>query len=221
MDPNTNRPDDQQEPAPDYAFIREVNEAIEHHDTDKEKRKRMLIAGAGGVGLIIVVWMLAALIFSGGPDVTQRLLSIVQRQEEIIRISEIGTNTARDREVEQFATTTRAAIRSSQNDITRLIETRTGSRVSQNQLRAGENAQTTQELETALQANRFDITFITVIQDELIDYRTTMEIALRETDSANEREVLQSLIQEVGVLLNRISPEQVDEDPDTEDTDDE
>lgn len=221
MNPNTNRPNEDQEIKPDYDFIREVNEAIEHHDTDKDKRKRILIASAGGVGLIIVVWMLAALIFSGGPDVTQRLISIAQRQEEIIRISEIGTDTARDREVEQFATTTRAAIRSSQNDITRLIEARTGSRVSQNRLRAGENVQTTQELETALQANRFDITFITVIQDELIEYRTTMEIALSETNSANEREVLQSLIREVGVLLNRISPEQVDEDPDTEDTDDE
>lgn len=221
MNPNTKRPDDQQEPKPDYDFIREVNEAIEHHDTDKDKRKRILITSSGGVGLIVVVWMLIALIFSGGPDVTQRLISIVQRQEEIIRISEIGTDTARDREVEQFATTTRAAIRSSQNEITRLIEARTGSRVSQNRLRAGENAQTTQELEAALQANRFDITFITVIKDELIDYRTTMEIALRETDSANEREVLQSLIGEVGVLLNRINPEQVDEGLDAEDANNE
>lgn len=213
MDPNTNRPDQDQEIKPDYAFIREINEAVEHHDTDKDKRKRILIASAGGVGLLIVVFMLASLIFSGGPDITQRLVSIAQRQEEIIRITEIGIDNTRDNDVRQFATTTRSAMRSSQNDITGLIETRAGSRVSQNILRATEDAQTTQDLETARQANRFDIAFAETILDELNDYQALLGIVSRETNSANEREVLQALDREVTVLINRLAgPDNIDTD---------
>ena len=213
MDPNTNRPNEDQEIKPDYDFIREVNEAIEHHDTDKDKRKRILIASAGGVGLIIVIVMLASLIFSGGPDITQRLVSIAQRQQEITRISEIGIDNARDSDVRQFATTTRSAMRSSQNDIVDLIEARAGRRVSQSQLRATESAQITQDLETARQANRFDIAFAETILSELSDYQTLLGIVARETSSANERGVLQALDREVTVLINQLAgPDNVDPD---------
>ena len=213
MDPNTNRPNEDQEIKPDYDFIREVNEAIEHHDTDKDKRKRILIASAGGVGLIIVIVMLASLIFSGGPDITQRLVSIAQRQQEITRISEIGIDNARDSDVRQFATTTRSAMRSSQNDIVDLIEARAGRRVSQSQLRATESAQITQDLETARQANRFDIAFAETILSELTDYQTLLGIVARETSSANERGVLQALDREVTVLINQLAgPDNVDPD---------
>lgn len=220
MDPNTNRPDQDQEIKPDYAFIREINEAVEHHDTDKEKRKRILIASAGGVGLIIVIVMLASLIFSGGPDIAQRLISIAQRQEEIIRISEIGIDNARDTDVKQFAATTRSAMRSSQNDITGLIETRAGSRISQSRLRATEDTQTTQDLETARQANRFDIAFAETILDELTDYQTLLGAVAQETNSANEREVMQALDREVAVLINRLAgPDDIN--PDEEEFEDE
>ena len=213
MDPNTNRPNEDQEIKPDYDFIREVNEAIEHHDTDKDKRKRILIASAGGVGLIIVIVMLASLIFGGGPDITQRLVSIAQRQQEITRISEIGIDNARDSDVRQFATTTRSAMRSSQNDIVDLIEARAGRRVSQSQLRATESAQITQDLETARQANRFDIAFAETILSELTDYQTLLGIVARETSSANERGVLQALDREVTVLINQLAgPDNVDPD---------
>ncbi len=165
-------------------------------------KKRILIVAGGGLLLILLISVFIAVIFSE-EDINANLVRIAQRQEEIVRIAERGSESARDNQLNSLATTTRAAIASSQNQtVNRLAQNEISLNSSQLELRQDET--TTQELRSAEEANRFDEVFIEVFVAEISEYRADVEQTYEIATLTADRELLEALYNEATLLLNTL-----------------
>jgi hypothetical protein len=192
---------DQNDPSPDYSFL-EPGSQKSGFFAAADKQKRILIVAAGGGILLVFLLLLGALIFGGRTDLRQELVTIAQRQEEIVRIAEIGQDQARSQEVLTLSTITKASIASSQNSVVNRASG-LGTSLGSSDLRLRENQQTTSELESAEQANRFDEVYLEILRDELLAYRENIERAADQA-TGNTFEMLDDLWREANLLLDTI-----------------
>lgn len=189
---------DQQTPKPDYDFITQAGEQQTGLLLNASKKTRIMVV-LGGIGLLLIIGLIfAAIIFGGRTDLPQELLRVAQRQQEIIRVSEIGEESARSRDTSVLATTTRYSITSSQQPIVNRIRS-LGLQAPASILGAAENDTTTEELEQANQANRFDEAFRANMAEQLDVYEQTIRTA-GEHASGSDIDMLRELLAELELI---------------------
>lgn len=161
------------QPQPDYDFI--VNAK---HPAKKpmlpggaSKQSRIFIALGGALVLVIVAFIVMTLLSSTGNGDKETLTKAAQQQTEIIRISKIGMEKARDPATKNLATTAALSLQSDQSALLKRVK------VPAKELALGKNSKTDVTLTTAEQSNRFDEVFTQVLQTELINYQKTIKKA--------------------------------------------
>lgn len=201
-------------PPADYSFLGDDpnisnDSSLMGKLTNANKKTRILIVASGAGVLLVLVSLFAALIFGGSNDTTQNFIGLAQRQQEIIRIADIGAQHARNQETRSAAITARTAITSSQQRVVNNVASK-GIQLRRADVEIRENPQTTKELATANQANRFDETFIKILQSELREYQSSVELTATHI-GGTDLELLRSLNDEINVLLDALDRIDIEE----------
>ncbi len=138
------------------------------------KLGRLIIVGAGAVILIMFGVIVAAVLSSGGGAVKTDYVSLVQQQAELIRISGVGADKARQADAKNLAITTQYALTSQQPGILALAK-KAGVVVDVKTLAASKDVKTDALLANADQSNQFDEVFIKTLLAELQTYQQNLK----------------------------------------------
>lgn len=140
--------------------------------TDPKMKLIFMVIG-GGLGLILLLLLFFG-IFGGGNDSADGLVEVAQQQNEIIRVSEIGSKDATTSEAKKLAALVNSAIAT---DRTKTIDYlgKNGKKLSSKDLSLKQDAETDSELSTAKQNGRFDEVYIQMTLDYLEKYQQNLE----------------------------------------------
>jgi len=168
-------------------------------------KKQLIIAG---VGTAIVLAMLVTVVLSllgGGPSNSDQLLGTVQRQSELIRISDIALKEAKGTQARNLAMTTKLSLHSDRASLVAALAGQ-GLKVGSKELEGSENPQTDQKLTEATQNNRFDEVYLEFIQSSLVDYQRTLNAVYRTTVSTRLKETLKVQYENASLIIG-VDPE--------------
>lgn len=188
---------------PDYDFI--VGDPSQT-PPDTNKKKRLIIAIAGGSLILLFFGIAFALIINSGrniPTSTEQFIKITQTQEEIVRISTVATRNARTQSTRNIAATIIRSINSSKQSVAARLASQDVP-ISNATLRAGQNPNTTKELDDAIQANQFDQVYLRIVTDQLTSYQKLLETTFENAKIKAERELLQQLYIDASALLRQL-----------------
>lgn len=163
------------------------------------KKGRIFLVGGGLLGLIIIVFIGLAIFNSIGNAAKQDWLTLAQKQQELIRISEIGADKAQNRDTKNLATTTNLALKSSQATVNSLAK-KNGAVVNSKSLALGKSAKTDAALKTAEQTNQFDASFQVILKAELNEYQALLKKLHEGTNSKSTKSGLTNAYTNAGLL---------------------
>lgn len=154
----------------------------------------------GGLTILIILFVVAAsFLSSAGNAQKQRLLEAAQAQTEIIRITELGEDQASDLAVRSLAITIRLSLATQQQDLkAALIKRGLKEKSISRSLGLGKNEKTDAALEEASANNRFDDTFLEILNKQLADYKRLLQNA----GSGGNKVELQSLKNAISSVEN-------------------
>lgn len=202
-------PSSQEQPTANYDFILSGGQKPRGRLSlpgGSSRTGRIIIFGAGLVLLLVISIMFFSLLSSSSRANTDKLISITQQQQEIIRVSTIGIEKARSSATRNLAVTTELSMVSAQKKMLDLLKKR-GHKVGLKQLALKQKASTTSALEEAALNNSFDETFTKLINDELTEYRTSVRATYNTSSSKTEKALLDEAFQGAGTLLASTTPQ--------------
>lgn len=167
-----------------------------------------LLIIVGGITLIIVVLGLIATAFipSGAPE--DQLRSIAQRQEELVRVAQLGERNANDESAKALAYNIDFSLNSNQAALTSAMDSR-GISISTEDLALKEDADTDKTLDDAKANNTYDSTFTQLMDDQLVAYLSEVQSAYRATTNPEIKATLQDLYDD-GVALYKQAGGEID-----------
>lgn len=187
--------------APDYDFI--LNHGAKKSKrsilpgSGSSKKQRIVMAIGGGLALLVIVLFGASLLFGGKKP--QGLLEIAQTQQELIRVSALGSKAdsfaARD-----LSVTTQLTLTSDQADVVAYMKDH-GQKTNVKLLNLKMNSQTDAVLTQAAESNRFDEVFTQTIQQELVAYQQQLKSAYDATSNPKLQQLLGAEFIEAGTLI--------------------
>jgi hypothetical protein len=186
-----------QMPGNDYDFILGGGQSPGSYQNPGDKKKRLLVVLGGGAVLLMVFAIVFSLIFGGGDKNTAALVSLAQRQTELMRVADIGIEKSRGSASQNLAVTTKLSVASSQNELLPLV----GRKVPPKELSLNQNSKIDEQLTAAEQNNRFDEEFTEIINSELTDYAGALQQAIDATPGKATRAALLSAYQNTQLLL--------------------
>lgn len=163
-------------------------------------KSRILIVLAIAVVLLIVGSLVFGFIFKGNDKTTPNLLTIAEKQTELIRVSAIGVKKARSSTSQSYAITTQLSMQSDKTALLANLKAN-GKKVSEKDLGLLMDPKTDAALNNADQSNAFDDTFNKTIQEQLVSYQASVKTAYDEAQSAKTKQVLSDLYTHAGTLL--------------------
>jgi hypothetical protein len=172
--------------------------ANQQHGAKPVKSPFMLVV-IGAVVIIVIIIIAALLLSTGNGGNKQQILSVVRKQQEIVRVAELGTKGAQSTEAANLAVTTKLSVTTSQQQLIAAVK----SKFSEKDLDFAKDANVDTQLEQATQASRFDETFIKIMKQELADYETALQAAYQVTTSDNIKTILDSSYKQVLLLENK------------------
>lgn len=178
----------------------------------KPPRNPLLGTGLGAriaviAGLLIIIIIIGAVINSfltkGDRVQTDRLVEIAQTQTEIIRVSSLAKDKAKDINTLNLAVSTRLSVESSHQEVKASLAARGVKGKSLNKkLAASKNPKTDAALDEATKNSRFDETFLTIINKQLTDYQKLLQAAYPGSKT-KERSVLTASYENAGRLVKK------------------
>lgn len=162
--------------------------------------KKLLIILAGAIGLLMILATVIAML-SGGSRETPQLISVLQSQQEIVRVAQDGKKNAQANNIKNFSITASASLASAQTELTTYVG-KLGTKIGKNELALGKKPQTDTALKAALASSTYDTTYSSIMQGELNSYEKKLETATAAAVSDSERSLLQGYT--VGAQLLRL-----------------
>lgn len=161
------------------------------------KKQKVLFVIIGLVILFIGYSLLSS--FLGGADKSnkEQLVSVVNQQRELIRISEIGVKKAKGTEARNLATTTQLSLISEQKELEAAVRA-LGVKVKG----SGKNSKTDELFTKAEQANNFDAVFIEKLQADLLKYAKSVKTAYENNSSTKTKKDLEAQFNNAATLAN-------------------
>jgi hypothetical protein len=167
---------------------------------------RLLIVGAAGIALLIVILVFVSFLNSGSTALKAYYTELTQQQTELIRISTVAGSKARHSDTKNLAITTQYSIASQQTELLSLAK-KAGAPTDPKSLALGKNTSTDAALTTAEQANQFDAAFIKELVASLQAYQKQLK-KIHDASSDNAaRDVLSKSYNAVDDLLRNVNTE--------------
>ena len=159
-------------------------------------KQRILVVAGGGVVLLVIILIAISLLTSGGKANQALLLSIAQKQTELIRIADLGAQKAHTTATKNLAVTTAASLTTDQNALLGVMSPKPKAK----DLALGKNSNTDKLLTTADQNNQFDEVFVTEIQKELLSYQKLLKQARDSTSNKKTKAILSTEYAHASIL---------------------
>lgn len=173
-----------------YDFIMNKQQPAKGFNFGGSTKVRIAIAGAGFVILAMIALTITSFFNQAGRAQIDRLTEVAQAQTEIIRISAIGQDKAKSADTATLALNTKLSTQSAQNQVKTALNKRgIGNKNLDKTLGLGKNNRTDQTLDEAEKNNRFDETFLAILNQQLSDYQKLLKNAHSEA-SATEKKIL-------------------------------
>lgn len=163
------------------------------------KTGRILIVGVGALGLILLVVIVMGIIRGAGSGVKDDYLSLIQQQNELIRIADIGLDKAEGPDAKNMATTAHLTL-TSQQPTTLSFAKKTGVKIDAKTLALGRDAKTDALLTKAEQNNKFDAVFMTTLREKLKKYQQTLKKVYDQTSTKTTKDTLSKDFTAIGIL---------------------
>lgn len=139
---------------------------------------RILIVAVGLILLIIIGVIVSSLLSSGDKAQNQRLIEVTQKQSEIIRITNLANKDIKDSNTRILATNTRISTQNALVQTKKLLAKRgIKDKALNKQLGLGKNTKTDTAFGEAADNNRFDETFLAILNQQLTDYQKLLKTA--------------------------------------------
>lgn len=171
----------------------------------KPNKKTLIIFGAAAVVFLIIVMIVISALFKGGPSNAEQLIGVTQKQQELMRVSEIALKDARGNEAKNLAMTTLLSLQSDQATLVSALASQKV-KVGGKQLNGGKNEKTDATLTDAKQNNRFDEAYLEYVQEELANYQKSLNGVYKNTVSKSLKETLKLQYQNASILIG-VEPE--------------
>lgn len=166
--------------------------------------KIILIVG-GAIALMAALWAIT-LIFGGPGANIEKTTSMVQTQEEIIRVAGIAQKSIVGQNLRDASATTKSTLASQQSKWnTALVEE--GVELKGDMLKLKENTEIDADLESSRISGTFDETYAEILETMLRSYATEMETFFNQSENTAERERLSADFQQVNLLLEQLTGE--------------
>jgi len=163
--------------------------------------KILLIIGAPLV-IMVFLFILVSLIFSGSSTNTANLISLSQIQQELIRIGGEGDKAA-TQATKNLAITTELSLTTQQKQLLRFLAQK-GTTVGEKQLQEKADPKTDKLLESAKQTSTYDIAYLQVMENLLTTYSTAIDNAYDDATSKEERALLKTQYDQAQLLITQI-----------------
>lgn len=182
---------------PDYNFIVNAGQKPKKAllPAGNSKQTRILVVLGGVVLLLIIGFVIMTVLSSAGKGQQETLLKASQQQAELIRVSKIGIEKARDANTRNFAITTNITLQSDQAGLLAI------SKAKPKEIALGKSTKTDLALTTAEQSNKFDEVFTQTVQTQLIAYQKTLKSVYDATDGKKSKATLTEQFNHLNVLL--------------------
>ena len=168
------------------------------------KKQRIIIFSVGMVLLFILLIIGFNFATSGSRPNTAQLTAVLQQQQEIMRVSDTGSNKASGEEAKNIAATTKVVITSQNLELKNILAAKK-IKVNSKLLDDAKNAETDATLKTAEQNGRYDDAFIQQTRTSLEEYRKTIKTAYNGSNSQAIKEELNEDYKQVNILLEEIT----------------
>ncbi len=167
------------------------------------KHRLLMFSIIGGVLLIII--LIASSVFFGG-NKTTGLLEIAQTQQELIRVSDLGTQKAASSSARALAYTTKESMASSQNEMLGQLAKQGQKKINPKTLAVKKNKHTDEVLAQAALDNRYDETFEKTLQQQLVEYQKLLKATYDKTGDQKLQRILNSDFDSAGLLIASVQP---------------
>lgn len=180
----------QQSPQDPYAFIMN-NEPPKRNGfnfNNNSMAVRIAVVVIGLMLLIIAFTTINSFISRSANAQTDRLIEVAQAQTEIMRVSRVAEDDATDLKTRTYAYNVSLSTDSSLRQVKSLLQKRGKSEKSlAKTLAAGKNTKTDAALEEARKNNRFDDTFLTLMNNEIVDYQKLIQAAYENGNNTEKK----------------------------------
>jgi hypothetical protein len=196
------QPNEPASPTPDYNFI--LNQGNNQPKRSilpgagSSKKQRIIVVAAGGGILLLIIILISSLLFGGKK--TPGLLDLAQIQQELIRVSTLGTQQASSSRARYLAITTELTVISNQNNLLAQMK-KQGQKPNTKQLSLKQDKSTDAALTQATTDNRFDEVFIETVQKQLVAYQQQLRTVYTGTTSATLQRLLNEDFSQAGTLI--------------------
>jgi hypothetical protein len=160
-----------------------------------------LVFIVGGAVIVVIIAAVAVNLFFARQDNIATTLSIVQTEQELVRLGTAGKK-ASSQEVRNAAINTQLSVKSHQQDWLDFLAAR-NREVKKAELELKENASTDSKLSTAEETSTFDTTYISVMRSQLESYGNALSDTYDGTSNKKQRDLLLSHYADVKLLLEQ------------------
>lgn len=179
------------------------------NDNQKPKRglkfgnstgSRIAIIIIGIILIIIAVSVINSFLGKESKAHTQQLTEVAKAQSEIIRVSTLAAKDAKDPKTRNYALNTKLSVQSSQIEVKKLLNARGVKDKGLNKkLGASKNTKNDDTLKEGSLNNRYDETFVAIINQQLADYQKLTQAAF-ESGNSKEKKALTAAFENAGRL---------------------
>lgn len=156
-----------------------------------------------GGGLVVIMIVVAVLMSALSPkSVTPELISITQRQQEIIRVSTAAVNQTTSSDAKNFVTNVEASVTTSQVQVIAYLASH-GQKLNNKTLGLDKDPQTDAQLTNAATANNYDSAVTQNMITQLQNYEGQLQTAFNATSSVTLKATLQNNYNTANLLLKQ------------------
>lgn len=155
----------------------------------------------GGAIALMIVMAIVVSVFFGGRNNTDEIISLAQKEQEIIRLSNLGKDAA-GQSVKNAAANTLLSLKTQQKEWLGFLSSR-GQTIKDERLNLAQNSSTDQILENAEQNGTFDSTYAGIMRDHLEAYANSIREIYQKTSSEAEQQLLSQHYDNTALLLKQ------------------
>jgi hypothetical protein len=173
----------------------------QQHQPRQFGRPKNLLFLIGTATVVIVLLVIVLNLVRGGGGDTKPFVTVVQRQQEIVRIAALQSEALQSQTTRNFVATTELGLQSDQEQLVAFLKER-GVKISKKEI-ATTNRSVDKQLTDAISTSTLDSTLTGVLQNQLEQYQSALSQAYQGTNSKSARALLVELNQHAELLLDQ------------------
>lgn len=160
-------------------------------DSPADKLKRVIIFGVGLFVLIIGGLIFFNMLSSGDKNYPLKLTSLLQTQQELMRVAADGVETGRSTKARNKALNTELTVLTDQTELSTLVSKTYKLKINSQVLDRKKNTKTDKALADANANNRYDEVFMEILDQSITSYKAELQTLYNEAKTAKEKDVIQ------------------------------